>query len=37
VTNSPTKTFLLRLLTYLVLIPLIAITTASFGFVSLLF
>ena len=36
-TNSPTKTFLLRLLTYLVLIPLIAITTASFGFVSLLF
>jgi 1-acyl-sn-glycerol-3-phosphate acyltransferase len=36
VTNSPTKTFLLRWLTYLVFIPLIAGITAGFGCVSLL-
>ncbi|HXB63032.1 MAG TPA: lysophospholipid acyltransferase family protein [Acidobacteriaceae bacterium] len=35
-TNSPTRAFLLRWLTYLVFIPLIALFTAGFGCVSLL-
>ncbi len=36
VTNSPTRAFLLRWLTWLVFIPLIALFTAGFGCVSLL-